>query len=180
MNIVLMPKLIILIVIIPFNYKQATVVLRVFLHGTQIMIMTLIVFFRSIGKNEYDASQFDVQFIFVYLFSDLELERQREKEAQRQVNERIQSKVHYQQKQHEERPRVTKSDQIAQTDHQVDRVVYIDDSIQKVPSVATKAFVRNLNSSSVQQHMSWDSESVYSQRTNSDMFVLAMYLFLEI
>ena len=61
---------------------------------------------------------------------------------------------------------------MAQTDHQVDRVVYIDDPIPKTPSLATKAFVRNLNSSSVQQHMLWDSESLYSQRTDSDLYVI--------
>jgi hypothetical protein len=49
--------------------------------------------------------------------------------------------------------------------------VYIDEPIPKAPSAATKAFVRNLNSSSVQQNMIWDSESLDSQRTNSDMFV---------
>jgi hypothetical protein len=64
-----------------------------------------------------------------------------------------------------------------QTDHQVNRTVYIDDPIPKPPSAATKAFVRNLDSSSVQQHMKWDSQSLNSQRTNSDMFVLRFYLF---
>ncbi|CAF0856407.1 unnamed protein product [Rotaria sordida] len=98
----------------------------------------------------------------------LERQRQREREIQRQIDERIQSKIHYQNKQYE-RPSVPKTDQIAQTDHQVDRIVYIDEPIPKVPSVATKALVRNLNSSSVQQNMSWDAESLYSQRTNSDI-----------
>ncbi|CAF4726087.1 unnamed protein product [Rotaria sp. Silwood1] len=101
---------------------------------------------------------------------DLERRRQREREIQRQIDERIQSKIHhYQDKQYERPSGGTKTDGIAQTDHQVDRVVYIDEPIPKVPSVATKAFVRNLNSSSVQQHMSWDSESLYTQRTNSDI-----------
>jgi hypothetical protein len=109
-------------------------------------------------------------------FRDSERERQREKEINRQVDERIQSKIHYQQKQIE-KPSIIKSDQVAQTDHQVDRTVYIDEPIPKVPSVATKAFVRNLNSSSVQQNMLWDSESLYSQRTNSDMFVFFVEFF---
>ncbi len=74
-----------------------------------------------------------------------------------------------------EKPSTVKTDQVAQTDHQVDRVVYIDEPQPKQPSAATKAFVRNLGSSSVQQHMSWDSESLYSQQTNSDMFVLISY-----
>ncbi|CAF4541753.1 unnamed protein product [Rotaria sp. Silwood2] len=101
---------------------------------------------------------------------DLERRRQREREIQRQIDERIQSKIHhYQDKRYERPSSVQKTDQIAQTDHQVDRVVYIDEPIPKVPSVATKAFVRNLNSSSVQQNMSWDAESLYTQRTNSDI-----------
>jgi len=69
------------------------------------------------------------------------------------------------------KPSIVKTDQISQTEHQVDRVVYIDEPPPKQPSVATKAFVRNLGSSSVQQHMSWDSDSVSTQRTNSDLFV---------
>jgi hypothetical protein len=70
-----------------------------------------------------------------------------------------------------EKPGTVKTDQISQTEHQVDRVVYIDDPPPKQPSIATKAFVRNLGSSAVQQNMSWDSESIYTQRTNSDLFV---------
>jgi len=108
------------------------------------------------------------------LLSDVERERQREKEAERQTDERIQSKIHYQQTQNE-KPIPTKSDQVAQTDHQVDRIVYIDEPIPKVPSIATKAFVRNLNSSSVQQQMLWDSDSSYSHRTNSDMYVFLFF-----
>ncbi|CAF5193708.1 unnamed protein product, partial [Rotaria magnacalcarata] len=99
---------------------------------------------------------------------DLERERQRDKQSQRRVDERIQSKIHYHEKQ-PEKPALHKTDQAAQTDHRVDRIVYIDDPIPKAPSVATKAFVHNLNSSSVQQHMAWDSESLYSQRTASDI-----------
>ncbi|UJR25631.1 hypothetical protein I4U23_006983 [Adineta vaga] len=99
---------------------------------------------------------------------DLERERQRDREVKRRVDEQIQSKIHYQQSQNE-KPITKKSDQVAQIDHQVDRVVYIDEPIPKAPSLATKAFVRNLNSSSVQQHMLWDSESLYSQRTDSDL-----------
>lgn len=69
------------------------------------------------------------------------------------------------------KPSTIKTDQISQTEHPVDRIVYIDEPVPKPPSLATKAFVRNLNSSSVQQHMSWDSESIYSQPTTSDLFV---------
>lgn len=115
-------------------------------------------------------------FFFGYI-RDLERQRQREKETKQQLNEQIQSKIHYQQKSNEKPTVTNKSNQVAQTDHQVDRVVYIDEPIPKEPSVATKAFVRNLNSSSVQQHMLWDSESLYSPRTNSDMFVVKYFLF---
>ncbi len=101
------------------------------------------------------------------------MERQRERESKKQQDERIQSKIHYQQKSND-KPAATKSDQVAPTDHQVDRVVYIDEPIPKVPSAATKALVRNLDSSSVQQHMLWDSESLDTQRTNSDLFVFCM------
>lgn len=112
------------------------------------------------------------------MLSDLERQRQHDKEVQRRVNERIQSRIHYQ-KQPEralEPPPDIKVDQVAQTDHQVDRVVYIDEP--RVPSVATKAFVRNLKSSSVQQHMSWDAESICSHRTDSDMFVFLFYFLI--
>jgi len=112
------------------------------------------------------------------VFSDAE--RQHENEMKRQSDERIQSKIHYLQKQTQRPPTIIKSDQIAQTDHQVDRVVYIDEPIPKAPSAATKAFVRNLNSSSVQQNMLWDSESLDTQRTNSDMFVFVIDYFISI
>lgn len=88
----------------------------------------------------------------------------------KQLDERIQSRIHYRQRPID-KPSIIKSDQIAQTDHQVDRVVYVDEPIPKAPSVATKAFVRNLNSSSVQQQLLWDSESLNTARTNSDVFV---------
>jgi hypothetical protein len=74
------------------------------------------------------------------------------------------------------KPSTFKTDQVAQTEHQTNRIVYIDDPPPKQPSAATKAFVRNLGSSSVQQNMSWDSESLYTQRTNSDLFVEILLL----
>ncbi len=120
-------------------------------------------FNRSVERKKNES-------IFDSLIYFSDAERERKNEAKKQNDERIQSKIHYLQKQ-TERPTTIKSDQIAQTDHQVDRVVYIDEPIPKAPSAATKAFVRNLNSSSVQQNMIWDSESLDSQRTNSDMFV---------
>ncbi|CAF3700203.1 unnamed protein product [Rotaria socialis] len=113
-------------------------------------------------NNDNDADS------VVSIDRDLERQRQRDKQSQRRVDERIQSKIHYHEKQ-SEKPALHKTDQVAQTDHQVDRIVYIDDPIPKAPSAATKAFVRNLNSSAVQQHMAWDSESLYSQRTASDI-----------
>jgi hypothetical protein len=131
----------------------------------------LIVSFLLIGKNWIELLKIHSRFFWL---SDVERERQREKEAERQTDERIQSKIHYQQTQNE-KPIPTKSDQVAQTDHQVDRIVYIDEPIPKVPSIATKAFVRNLNSSSVQQQMLWDSDSSYSHRTNSDMCVFLFF-----
>ncbi|CAF3715480.1 unnamed protein product [Adineta steineri] len=125
------------------------------------------------GNKNYlawDTNEDDTESV-ISIDRDAERQRQREQEARRQVDERIQSKIHYQQAQTQqnEKPRTIKSDPIAQSDHQVDRVIYIDEPAPKAPSVATKAFVRNLNSSSVQQHMLWDSESLYSQRTNSDL-----------
>lgn len=112
-------------------------------------------------------------FVFFFLFSNAE--RQREQQAKKQLDERIQSKIHYQQKSIE-KPSIAKANQTAQTDHQVDRVVYIDEPIPRPPSVATKAFVRNLNSSSVQQQLLWDSESLNTARTDSDVFVFALLL----
>ncbi|CAF1629870.1 unnamed protein product [Adineta ricciae] len=122
------------------------------------------------NKNYFawDANNDDDADSVISIDRDLERERQRDQEAKRRVDEQIQSKIHYQQSQ-SEKPIATKPNQVAQTDHQVDRVVYIDDPIPKAPSLATKAFVRNLNSSSVQQHMLWDSESLCSQRTDSDL-----------
>ncbi len=108
---------------------------------------------------------------FIYfVYRDLERERiegerRREKDAQRNEQERIHYEKTY------KKPTTIKTDQVAQTEHQTDRVVYIDDPPPKQPSAATKAFVRNLGSSNVQQQMSWDSESLYTQRTNSDLFV---------
>ncbi|CAF1174723.1 unnamed protein product [Adineta ricciae] len=96
----------------------------------------------------------------------IEGQRRREKDAQRKEDERIR---YEKPKQHHEKSTKHQTDQVVQTDHQVDRVVYIDEPLPKQPSIATRAFVRNLGSSSVQQHMSWDSESLYSQRSNSDI-----------
>jgi hypothetical protein len=129
----------------------------------------------SIDRYKNSHIKFSTKVFFS--FSNLERERQREKESKRQTDERIQSRIHYQQKPND-KPTTIKSDQVAPTDHQVDRVVYIDDPIPKAPSMATKALVRNLNSSSVQQHMSWDSDSLYSQKTNSDLFVFLISFFL--
>lgn len=109
--------------------------------------------------------------LFLLLFSNVE--QQREQQAKKQLDERIQSRIHYQQRPFE-KPSVVKTDQIAQTDHHVDRVVYIDEPVPRAPSVATKAFVRNLNSSSVQQQLLWDSESLNTARTNSDVFVFVL------
>lgn len=66
---------------------------------------------------------------------------------------------------------VSQTDRVSHADHQVDRVVYIDEPPVKQPSAATKAFVRNLGSSSVQQHMNWESDSLNTQRTGSDVYV---------
>ena len=77
-----------------------------------------------------------------------------------------------------ERPLILKTDQVSQTDHPMDRIIYIDEPPPEQPSIATKAFLRNLGSSSVQQHMSWDSDSLCTQRTNSDMFVSLLFYFL--
>ena len=71
-----------------------------------------------------------------------------------------------------------KPDRVVPVEHQPDRVIYIDEPRPKPPSAATKAFVRNLSSNSVAQHMSWDSESLYTQRTNSDLFVLFLVFVL--
>ncbi|CAF3722468.1 unnamed protein product [Adineta steineri] len=95
----------------------------------------------------------------------LEGERRREKDAKRNEDEHI----HHEKPKNIKKPTTFKTDRVAQTDHKVDRVIYVDEPPVKQPSAATKAFVRNLGSSSVQQHMSWDSESLYSQRTNSDI-----------
>ena len=120
-------------------------------------------------KNQWNLDDF----CFLFLFSNAE--RQREQQAKKQLDERIQTKIHYQQKSIE-KPSIAKANQTAQTDHQVDRVVYIDEPIPRPPSVATKAFVRNLNSSSVQQQLLWDSESLNTARTDSDVFVFALLL----
>lgn len=95
---------------------------------------------------------------------DQNLQHERQKQQKKQFVENIQSKIHYQ-----EKPDVEKVERVAQTDHQVDRVVYLDEPVPKIPNIATKALVRNLNSSSVQEHMVWDTESTCSQRTNSDL-----------
>lgn len=104
----------------------------------------------------------------VLLFSNVE--REREQQMNKQLDERIQSRIHYHQRPID-KPSIVKSDQIAQTDHRVDRVVYVDEPAPRPPNVATKALVRNLNSSSVQQQLLWDSESLNTARTNSDAFV---------
>ena len=58
-----------------------------------------------------------------------------------------------------------------QIEKPIERVIYIDEPAPRMPSAATRAFVRNLSSTSVQQHMNWESESLHTQRTNSDLFV---------
>ncbi|UJR23278.1 hypothetical protein I4U23_026295 [Adineta vaga] len=95
----------------------------------------------------------------------IEGERRREKDARRNQAEQIR----YEKPKQREKSARCQTDPVVQTDHQVDRVIYVDEPLPKQPSSATKAFVRNLGSSSVQQHMSWDSESLYSQQSNSDI-----------
>ncbi|CAF1034409.1 unnamed protein product [Rotaria sp. Silwood1] len=95
----------------------------------------------------------------------IEGERRREKDARRKQHKQI----HYDKPIQTVKAFTYKTDQTVQTEHPTDRIVYIDEPPPKQPSVATKAFVRNLGSSSIQQHMSWDSESLYSQDTNSDI-----------
>lgn len=70
-----------------------------------------------------------------------------------------------------EKPMKRTIDQPVQTEQRVDRTLYIDDPPPKPPSAATRAFVRNLGSTSVQQHLAWDSQSLHTQRTNSDLCV---------
>ncbi|CAF3921421.1 unnamed protein product [Rotaria sp. Silwood2] len=95
----------------------------------------------------------------------IEGERRREKDARRKQNKQI----YYDKPKQCEKPFTFKTDQTVQTEHPTDRIVYIDEPPPKQPGIATKAFVRNLGSSSIQQHMSWDSESLYSQETTSDI-----------
>ena len=64
-----------------------------------------------------------------------------------------------------------KTVQSARTDHPPSRVIYLDDAQTRNPSAATQALVRNLNSSSVQQHMIWDTQSQHSDRLDSDALV---------
>ena len=61
------------------------------------------------------------------------------------------------------------TDRVIPVDYQQDRIIYVDAPRPKPPSAATKAFVRNLSSNSVAQHMSWESESLYTERSNSDL-----------
>ena len=68
-------------------------------------------------------------------------------------------------------PTTSHLDQVVQTEHPTERVVYVDNPPPKQPNAATKALVRNLNSSSVQQHMLWDAGSLSSERTKSDTYV---------
>ncbi|CAF0903930.1 unnamed protein product [Didymodactylos carnosus] len=101
--------------------------------------------------------------------------RRREKAHQQE----IQSKIHYDKERQQKpstrdehvqsgnnRPIVTESATQSDQPHKVDKIVYVDIDNRQRPSEATKAFVRNLGSSSVQHNMAWDSESLYSQDTN--------------
>ncbi|CAF1159652.1 unnamed protein product, partial [Didymodactylos carnosus] len=103
------------------------------------------------------------------------VDRQRRREKAHQ--QEIQSKIHYDYERQQKtstkdehiqsennRPNVTESATQSDGSHQVDKTVYVDN--HQRPTEATKAFVRNLGSSSIQHHMAWDSESLYSQDTN--------------
>lgn len=168
MNTVQMPKPIISIVIICFNYRQVPEEIEHFSLGTQTITMIPTVSSQLISKFERKTM------IYILLFVKYRnLQHERQKQQKKQFVENIQSKIHYQ-----EKPDVEKVERVAQTDHQIDRVVYLDEPVPKISNIATKALVRNLNSSSVQEHMVWDTESTCSQRTNSDLFVFLNRFFL--
>ncbi|CAF3510814.1 unnamed protein product [Rotaria sordida] len=126
------------------------------------------------GNNNYRAWDDDDSDTISVISIDRDLERERI-ECERRREKDARRKQHKQICYDNLRSRPTgkswtfKTDQTVQTEHPTDRIVYIDEPPPKQPGVATKAFVRNLGSSSIQQHMSWDSESIYSQETNSDI-----------
>ncbi|CAF2120506.1 unnamed protein product [Rotaria magnacalcarata] len=118
----------------------------------------------NVNANESDTNS------VISIDRDLEREHiegecRREKDAKRKANKPI----HYIKPKQIEKALILKTDQTIQTDHPNDRVIYIDEIPAKEPGVATRAFVRNLSSSSIQQHMSWESDSLYSRETNSDI-----------
>lgn len=74
------------------------------------------------------------------------------------------------------RATVTKSENFQESEKPPVRTIYLDDARTRNPSAATRALIRNLNSSSVQEQLNWDSESLKSERTITERSVYTSFL----